>query len=170
LRRDAETNLRGQIAPNDLILSDTFEVTQVIVETYDPPAGQAGNQLKLKLKVEFTARYVADEDMRQLANAALDSSVPVGFEAFEIAAYQPLTDPSTDNAGVSHFELDVSRSLHQTIDELQVLSIVRGLTPAEAIRELAPSLPLRQATDIKLTPSWWPWMPLIPFNISMEVK
>jgi hypothetical protein len=170
LRHDAEQNLRAQIMPNDLLLLDTFEVTEVLEETYDPPAGEAGNQLKLHLKVEFTARYVADEDMRQLANVALDASIPDGFEAFDLAAYKPLTDPSTDNAGISHFELDVSRTLHRTIDERQVISIVRGQTPATAIRELAPTLALRQATDIQMKPSWWPWLPLIPFNISIETK
>lgn len=170
LRRDAETNLRGQIGPNDILLADTFEVIEVLEETYDPPAGQAGAQLKLKLKVEFTARYVSDADMRQLASVALNSSVPQGFESLEVAAYTLLTDPSTDNAGVSHFELDVTRTLNRTIDEMQVLSIIRGETPAAAIRELAPAMPLRQATDIKLKPAWWPWMPLIPFNITMEVK
>jgi hypothetical protein len=120
--------------------------------------------------VEFTASYVAHSDMLQLTKAALDASMPQGFDASDSVAYKPLTDPSTDNAGVSHFELDVSRDLYRKLNETEVLSIVRGLTPAAAIRELAPLLALRQATDIKLRPSWWPWMPLIPFNISLETK
>ncbi len=170
LRRDAEQKIRAQITPGDLLLMDTLEIIQVLDETYSPPPGQGGTQLKLHMKVEFTAAYVAHEDMLQLSNAALDASIPQEFEAFDSAAYKPLTDPSTDNAGVSHFELDVSRTLHRTMNETQVLSIVRGMTPADAIRELAPLLSLRQATDIKLTPVWWPWLPLIPFNISVETQ
>jgi hypothetical protein len=170
LRRDAEEDLRAQIMPSDLLLMDTLEIVEVLEETYDPPPGQAGNQLNLHMKVEFSAQYVSHEDMLQLSNAALDASIPQGFEAFGPAAYKLLTDPSMDNAGVSHFELDVSRTLYRTMNETEVLSIISGMTPAEAIRELAPLLSLRQATDIKLTPAWWPWLPLIPFNISVETQ
>jgi hypothetical protein len=170
LRRDAETNFRSQIASADLLLVDTFEVAQVIEETYDPPAGQAGTQLKLKMKVEFTARYVSAEDMAQVSNAAMDSSIPDGFETSDIAAYTPLTDPSTDNAGVSHFELDVSRTLHRKTDDARILSIVRGLRPVTAIAELTSTESMRQPPEIVMKPSWWPWLPLIPFNISVEAK
>ncbi len=170
LRRDAETNFRNQIAPGDLLLMDTFEVVQVIEETYDPPAGQAGNQLKLKMKVEFSARYVLAEDMAQVSNVAMDSSIPEGFEKSDAAAYSPLTEPSTDNSGVSHFELDVSRMLHKKVDDTLVLSLVRGLRPSSALAELTAALSMRQPPEITLRPSWWPWMPLIPFNISVETK
>jgi hypothetical protein len=170
LHGDAEANFRSQMASGDLLLMDTFEVAQVIEETYDPPAGQAGMQLKLKMKVEFTARYVSADDMAQVSNAAMNSSIPDGYETSDIAAYTPLTDPSTDNAGVSHFELDVSRTLHRKMDDAQILSIVRGLRPATAIAELTSTWSMRQPPEIVMKPSWWPWVPLIPFNISVEAQ
>jgi hypothetical protein len=170
LRREAEGKFCAEIASSDLLLMDSFEVTQVVEETFDPPAGQPGKQLTLKLAVEFTAQYVSAEDMQQVSTAALDASIPEGFEAFDAVVYKPLTDPSTDNAGVSHFELDVSRTLHRKLDEVQIISLVRGGDPASAISLLTSTLPMRRPPEISLTPSWWPWMPLVPFNISIESK
>jgi hypothetical protein len=170
LRRDAESKLRAQISPSDIFLSDTFEVLQVIEEAYDPPVGEAGKTLVLKMQVEFSARYVSAEDLKQLSLSTLDLAVPDEFQPFGAALFKPLTEPSTDTSGITHFEIDVSRTLLREIDETRVFPVVRGRGPSSIEDDLLADLSLRQQPDIALTPSWWPWMPLIPFNISVEVK
>ena len=170
LRRDAETKLRAQIAPADLLLLDTFEVVQIIEENFTPPAGQPGKTLVLNMQVEFSARYVSDDDLKELSLSTLNASVENGFEATALPIYKVITDPSTDNSGVSHFELEVTRTLLRQVDEMQVFSIVRGHKPESIKDELASKLSLRQKPEITITPSWWPWLPLIPFNISVEVQ
>ena len=84
--------------------------------------------------------------------------------------YKVITDPSTDNSGISHFELQVTRTLLRQVDEMQVFSIVRGQEPQAVQSQLVSSLALRQQPEMSITPVWWPWLPLIPFNISVEVQ
>lgn len=170
LRRDAESKLRAQISASDILLLDTFEISQIIEETYDPPEGQAGKTLSLKMQVEYAARFVSAEDLKQLSLATLDLSIPDGFEPFDAVLFKPLTEPSTDTSGTTHFELDVTRSLLRRTDEVQVFSMVRGRKPELIKNVLMTDLSLRQRPEIALSPAWWPWMPLIPFNISMEIK
>ncbi len=170
LRRDAESKLRAQISPSDIFLPDTFEVLQVIEETYDPPVGEAGKTLTLKMQAESSARYVSAEDLKQLSLSTLDLSIPDGFQPSAAILFKPLTEPSTDTSRVTHFELDVSRTLLREMDESQVFAVVRGRVPASIKDDLMTTLSLRQQPDISLAPSWWPWMPLIPFNISVETK
>jgi hypothetical protein len=170
LRRDAESKLRAQISPSDLFLADTFDVVKIIDETYDPPAGQAGKTLVLKMQAEYSARYVSAEDLKALSLAAFDLSIPNGFEAFDTATFKTITDPSTDTSGITHFELDVKRTLLRKEDDARVFSIARGHRPDAIKDDLTAGLSLRQPADIRLTPSWWPWMPLIPLNISVETK
>jgi hypothetical protein len=122
------------------------------------------------MEVEFSARYVLDDDLSQLSLSTLNASVENGFEATALPAYKVITDPSTDNSGISHFELEVTRTLFREVDEMRVFSIVRGHKPQSLQDELVSRLALRQEPDIAVTPSWWPWLPLIPFNISVEVK
>jgi hypothetical protein len=170
LRRGAESKLRGQISASDILLMDTFELSQIIEETYDPPEGQAGKTLSLKMQVEYAARFVSDKDLRQLAGSTVDLSIPNGFEPLDPATYKPITDPSTDTSGLTHFELEVKRTLIRKVNAARVFSIVRGQR-AEAIKDdLLAGLSLRSAPDIIVTPSWWPWLPLIPFNISIETR
>ncbi len=170
LRRDAETKLRAQIDPADLLLMDTFEVTKIIEEKFTPPAGQPGKTLDLNMQVEFSSRYVSDDDLKELSLSTLNSSVENGFAPQALPAYKIVGDPSTDNSGISHFDLGVTRTLLHEVDAMQVFSIVRGQKPESIKDELVSRLSLRQEPKISVTPSWWRWLPLIPFNISVETK
>ena len=170
LRRDAETKLRAQIAPADILLMDTFEVTEIIEEKFTPPAGQSGKTLDLNMQVEFSSRYVSDDDLKELSLSTLNSSVENGFTPQALPAYKIIADPSTDNSGVSYFDLEVTRTLLRQLDEMQVFSIVRGQRPESIKDELVSKLSLRQEPKIVITPSWWQWLPLIPFNISVETR
>ena len=170
LRREAESKLRAQISSADLLLPDTFEASRVIEETYSPPEGEAGKTLNLKMQVEFFARYVSETDLRQLSLAALNASITEGFEPAGPPLFKPRIEPLTDSSGVTHFDLEVTRTLLRRADEMTVFSMVRGSEPQLVGDELTSALSLRQEPEVLLTPTWWPWMPLIPFNITIETK
>ena len=170
LRRDAESRLRAQIASDDIMLLDTFEITQIIEENFTPPAGQPGKTLALTMQAQFSTRYISANDLSQLSLSTLNASAENGFEATTSPVYKVITDPTTDNSGVTHFELEVTRTLLRQVDEMQVFSIVRGHKPELIKDELVSKLSLRQPPGISITPAWWPWLPLIPFNISVEVR
>lgn len=170
LLRDAEVRLLAQIAPADLLLADTLEVIKVTEENFVPAAGQPGKTLTLIMQVEFSARYVLADDLDQLTSDTLDTSIPNGFTPYRAASLKALTKPLTDKEGVTHFELEATRTLLRHVDTLQVYSIVRGRQLKTVKNELTSTLLLRDDPVIELVPRWWPWLPLIPFNISMEIK
>jgi hypothetical protein len=170
LRREAETKMRAQIASDDVLLPDTFEVSNIAEENFEPVAGQPGKTLSLNMQVEFSARYISAKDLNQLALAALGSSAPNGFAAMGEAKFKTRGKPETDSTGITHFEIEVTRALIRQVDTLKVFSLARGGDPAAVKNALSKKLSLRQPPEITLAPSWWKWMPLIPFNVSVEVK
>ncbi len=170
LRRAAETKLQAQMAPADLLLLDTVEVVQIMEETFFPPVGQPGKTASLTMKVEFSARYAVGDDLNTLSLSTLNASVEEGFAQTALPAYQIISTPVTDTSGVTHFELEVTRTLLRQVDSMQVFSIVRGYKPESMTDELVSKLSLRQAPEIIITPFWWKWLPLIPFNISVNIQ
>jgi hypothetical protein len=170
LLRDAEIKLREQLASNDLLLPDTIEAVKSIEGTFTPSGGEPGKQLTLKMRVEFSGRYVSGRDLNELSLLMFNASTEDGFAASALPSYKVIGDPSTDSTGVSHFDLEVSHSLFRQVDEMQVFSLVRGQKPQEAQTMLTSALSLRQKPEIAVVPSWYPWLPLIPFNISVEVR
>ena len=170
LRRDAESELRAKIALADLLLLDTFEVVKIVEESFEPAEGQPGKTLTLNMQIEFSAQYVADDELKTLSLSTLNSSAEDGFEAAGFPTYKIIKEPSTDASGVSHFELEVTRTLLRQVNTMEVFSIVRGHQLRSAQEELTAVLALRKTPTINVTPSWWQWLPLIPYNFAVEVK
>lgn len=172
LRRSAEMQMRAQIEVEDLLLLDTIEITETLREEFLPPDGQAGTMLALKMQVEYSARYISHADLNQLAVSTLSAggAIPQGFSPFGEVTFKPLSDPITDSIGVTHFELEAAQVTLRDIDEVKVFSIIRGHDPARAQTELMNAFALRDDPQITIRPAWWKWLPLIPFNISVEVK
>jgi len=170
MQREAESKLRAIIMPTDLLLPDTIEIVKIVKEDFEPPVGKPGNTLTLSMQIEFSARYVSGDDLKELSLSALNASIEPGFDTTALPVYKIVAEPSTDSSGTSHFELEVTRTLLRQVNQMQVFSIVRGYKPELIKEELASKLSLRQQPEITITPSWWPWLPLTPFNISVEIK
>ena len=152
------------------MLLDTFEVVKIVEESFEPAEGQPGKTLTLNMQIEFSAQYVADDELKTLSLSTLNSSAEDGFEAAGFPTYKIIKEPSTDASGVSHFELEVTRTLLRQVNTMEVFSIVRGHQLRSAQEELTAVLALRKTPTINVTPSWWPWLPLIPYNFSVEMR
>jgi hypothetical protein len=169
LQGQAQKQISDSIDTKDLLLANTLKMGEVLEEIYDPSAGQPGSLLRLTMRIEYSAQYIAADDLRQLAESTLNASVPPGFiPAVDTLTFHPVGTPVLDESGASHFDLQVERLVLHGINQLQVTSLVRGLSPEEAVRFLQGELPLAKEPEVELSPSWWPWLPLIPFRI--EVK
>ncbi len=168
LKHQAQTQITQSIGPKDLLLVDTLKAGQTMDEVYDPPAGQAGNLLKLTMRVDFTAEYVKADDLAQLAEAMLNASKAKDFAPAEGSlTFAVAGTPSIDDSGLAHFDLQVGRKLVHELDLSQANAMTRGQAPWEAANTLQARLPLAARPEIKISPSWWPWMPLIPFRITV---
>jgi hypothetical protein len=169
LQAQAQKQVVNEIGAKNISLGNTLKISQVLEETYDPPAGGAGLLLTLTMRVEFSAQYVKNADLIQLAETALNASQPSGFSAEpDTLRFNVSGTPTFNQSGASHFDLQVQRTLLREIDPRQVNALARGLSPQAATQVLMSKLPLEKSPEIDLSPSWWPWMPLIPFRISVS--
>jgi hypothetical protein len=170
LRQEAATQIRTGLATGDLLLTDTLDASTIIEETFSPEIEQPGKQLTLKMQVEYTARYISADDLNHLTSATLDAGRTAGFAASLEPVYEPVQQPVTDGQGVTSFTLKTTRTLYREIEFAEVFALIRGLRTEIAEDVLTEGLPLRKPAEIKLTPNWWPWMPLVPFNVSVVSK
>jgi hypothetical protein len=166
LKAQAQSHVRDSIGSDDWLLDGTLKVSTVNEQTYDPPPGKPGNLLKLTLQAEFSAQYLKAGDLQQLVDATLDSSKPQGFLPVAETTSAVLTGtPRANAAGASSFQIHISRKVVRDINLMHASAIVRGKSPAAASRLLQAELPLASAPEIKLSPPWWPWLPLVPFRV-----
>jgi hypothetical protein len=123
------------------------------------------------MQVEFSALYASASDLTELAALALNASLPAGFHAAsEALTVEPVTKPVVSGSDSTRWTIRAERRIVQQINDVQVTQMIQGLGSERAEALLKQSLPLEGSPEIQLSPSWWPWMPIVPFRISVVVQ
>jgi len=170
LHAQAEAQLLEELEAQDVLLPGGIELASIDDERYEPASGQPGSVLSLEMTATFAATLVQGADLQRLAAMALNGAIPPGYDARPESMSFAVEPGATDSTGgPARLELRAARSVSRHIDPLEANVMVRGATPEDAVARLASRLPLAAPPVIKLTPSWWPWLPLIPFRIEVVV-
>jgi hypothetical protein len=168
LEKRARENLGKELKSGDLLFDKTLTVTQTFSEKYDPPAGAAGTKLTLTMQVEFSVQYVSASDLTELATLAMNAALPSGFHAAPGAVtVKPVTNPFFAADKSLHWTMRAERQIAQSFDEAQITQWVLGNGVKKAQSNLDKNLPSTSTPKIQLSPSWWPWVPLVPFRIEV---
>ena len=173
LKNDARAQLADQMKSNDVRFDETFAVAQILSEVYDPPAGAAGTKLTLTMQVEFSTLYASAQDLTELAALALNASLPSGFRSIADAdtlTVKSVTKPILNEDGSTHWTVRAERRIVQQINNTQVTQLIQGIRSQRVKTLLEKDLPLEGSPQITLSPSWWPWVPIVPFRISVVTE
>jgi hypothetical protein len=143
-------------------------MTQVLEQVYDPAEDQPAGQLTLSLRVEYRAFMASNADLRSLTGVLLDANLPEGYiPQAETLAVDALTPPVLEKGGMIRWDLSASRRLTARIKPDQAIQLILGVDPQAASRRLSGSYPLKEQPAIRLVPSWWPRLPILPFRITI---
>jgi hypothetical protein len=171
LAAEARELLAKELAPGDLLFEKTLAVSQTLSEEYDPPPGASGRNLTLTMQVEYSVQYADASDLSELASLALNASLPAGFSAGPGAVtVTPVSDPSIYRDGSARWTMRAERQIVQRIDPSQVTRMIQGFGAWNVESQLERNLPLAGAPQVELSPTWWPWMPIVPFRISVVTR
>lgn len=166
----AEEQIRASLSDGDLLIEDTLDIQEIQREEFTPPPGKTAATLTFSVQAEFVARYILAADLKGLASSSVMASISQGFSPSGEMVFNLLDEPVTDTAGVTSFRLQASQTTLRDIDLMQVYNLMRGRNPQIAATTMQEALSLQNEPQVVVTPSWWPWLPLIPFNISVEIK
>ncbi|MFZ5883209.1 MAG: baseplate J/gp47 family protein [Chloroflexota bacterium] len=169
LEADALARLRDELAPGDVPFEQTFALVGILSEASDPPPGTAASQLTLTLQAEYSMRYASASDLTELGLLALNASLPSGFfPATETVTVDSVSVPRLQEDGSVRWKVRAKRNIVQQVDAAQVTRLVMGLSVSEAQSLLSRTLPVQSEPKLTLTPSWWRWVPIVPFRIEVR--
>jgi hypothetical protein len=170
---DAREQFADELASGDVLFDDTFTLSQILSEEYDPPAGAAGATLTLTMQAEYSIQYASASDLTELASLALNASLPSGFSpapASDELTVDLVTTPSALANDSVQWTIRAEREITQHIDTAQVTQMILGLDSDSAQKELDENLPLTSSPKITFTPSWWRWVPVVPFRVMVVAE
>jgi hypothetical protein len=169
IRVGCSTNIPQILTNGDVYFPDTLDVSQVLSETYFPAEDQSADTLSLTMQVQCQAQYAGQTDLNALSRMSLDATLPEGYTpTSNELTMVPSSTPLTGADGVTHWKMQVQRLVRARLDPLNVVQLSVGRKPAEAVVQLKKSLSLAESPVIQIKPTWWPWMPLIPFRITIS--
>ncbi|HEX6033884.1 MAG TPA: baseplate J/gp47 family protein [Anaerolineales bacterium] len=171
LEMDARAQLAEELGAGDILFEDSFTTSQILSEVYEPPAGAAGTKLTVTMQVEFSTLYADGSDLTELASLALSASLPSGFRpASDELTLEPMTKPIMNDDGFTRWTIRAERRIVRQINPAQVTQMIQGTGSRRASLLLEENLPLERAPEIHLSPPWWPWVPIVPFRISVVTE
>jgi len=160
-----------ELNSGDLLFEKTIIMTQILSEKYDPPPGAVGSRLTLSMQVEFIGQYASASDITKLGVLAMNASIPTDFQALSDAVtVTPLSEPFLDSDGVLRWNMRAEREISEVFDKAQVIRLVQGMGVNQAQVNLTDNLPEESDPKLRLTPSFWKWVPLLPFRIDVMTQ
>lgn len=166
LERTALQELTSALEANDLIIPDSLQIVSILEENYQPAEDQPADHLELNLRLEFQALFISNQDLVQLAQMVLDSNLPAGFmKTSDTVDLEQITIPMLDDNGNLRWSIQAKREIQAIVKEPQAIQIVLGQTPQNAQYMLKTYLPIEAPIQMRLSPEWWPRLPILPFRI-----
>ncbi len=173
LQQTALNEMKDELGQGGMPISATLTLSNTLEKTYDPvplsaTSSPPSDRLALTLRLEFRLMVVDGEDVSAIANGILDAILPAGFSAqpgtlkIEHGESLPSKQPQ-----VWRWQVQAQRSLVARYDERQVIQIAAGKSQAQAMLDLYKGLKLAKLPSIRMFPTWWTRLPILPFRMSI---
>jgi hypothetical protein len=168
LSSNALQEMRGNLDPGDILLSDSPTLVRVVSESYTPRDLQPASELELILRLDFKIPYTAAEDVDDFARSILDANLPEGFQAvptsMEVAQ---VTTPKLEDGVTKPWKIMLSRAIQSDPSPQEAASLALGHRPELASQLLMENLSISSAPRFETSPSWWPVIPFVPIRIEV---
>jgi hypothetical protein len=166
LRSTASVEIDSSLGEDDLLLSSTPILNQVLEETFDPAESQPADQLGLMMRVEYIALVVSGHDLETVSLSVLEANRSEEYHPLtETLVVSQLSAPVIQNLEEATWQIKATWQLRANINEDQAINLALGLPPEDAAQRLSANMGLASPARIKLTPYWWPRLPVLPFRI-----
>jgi len=171
LQQTAIGRIEDQLKPGEFLISDSITVTQVIAETYDQAVGEPANVLHLALRLAVTGIIVKEEDVRLVAQTALNGQVPAGSALIPEATHFERSPTATlDDVGRAHFTITAAGASVPFIDREAIRRSIRGQSVAVARIRVQSAASLAGPPQIDVRPRWYGRLPWMDFRIEVIVQ
>ena len=78
--------------------------------------------------------------------------------------------PVLDEDNSAHWQLRAERQIIQSVNSAQITTLIRGMNIDEARSRLDESFAWESEPVISMFPSWWRWIPLLPFRMEVVTE
>lgn len=150
---------------------ESLSVVLVHTETFSGFVGEPADTLQLDMRVTVQGIAVDERLARQVVYAELADKVGAGYQiGTGTLAFRRGEVLGVDNDRRVTLLMYGAGDVSAAVDHSYVEAIVRGKSVQAAAAALEQGLPLASTPEIEPWPSFWPWMPVIPQRITIDIQ
>ena len=162
----AKQELKNQLRDGDQLLSETPSKNRILEQSYSPEENIPGDQLELNLRLEFQFYIASKENLYQFASKVADAKLEENQQAItNTLTIIAETTPKLLDENNAEWQIHITRLVWNRIDENAIAIQAIAKKPHELSDTLYQTLSLKEPPYIYIEPSWWPWMPVLPYRI-----
>jgi Baseplate J-like protein len=170
LQKIALDKIKATLITGQSVIPASLTKKNILKETREPPEGKPSDRLKLTLQIEFTAWTYSDENVQSAVRVALDASRPSDQVVVPDSLFiTPLGEP-TLTLDTARWQVQAVQKVRPVYSPESVTRLITGKKPDQAKSILLNQLKLIAPAQITISPSWWPYLPFLPFRIQVEGK
>ncbi len=167
LQQDALAQMQAGLEQGFTLLKTGLRQRAVLQETRQPEAGQPGERLLLKMRVEYTTWTVSEQDTRHMAETVLNAGLPGGFlDVPGSLEMQNLSEPQPEGDRI-HWQIHAARRIYHPVDPAGIARSIAGRSPNQASQLLRQQISLQSDPVIQITPGWWRRLPFLTLRIQV---
>ena len=166
LEESARMDMERVLGESSILIADSLEVVEIILEQQEPAIGEPGDLLTLNVQVEFSAHYVERADLERAAQFALDAGLTKGYSADDAS----LELVSVRQMNAREWQVVAERKIRPNWQRETMIRSLLGAKPEDVGVILMDKYPLDSAPVVRLRPQWWPRLPYLPLRIQLEAE
>lgn len=171
LTETAVNNLEAFYGEDLIIISESMKVDQIVEDRRQPEVNNPADRAKLSLVVDFSGLAVSRADLIAAAAPSMDAALAKGKTADpDSYSFESLSAPEILSNGRIAWNVQISREVVQNVEYEGLEMLVRGREISDARQIIRTSLDLDRNPEIRISPSWWPRLPLLPYRIEVFSK
>ncbi len=170
LRAQAIQQARQRLREGDLIFPETLQLVEILEDQAQPAAETYPSRLHLRLRVRYRLWTLPAEALRTVLESRLNASLSAeDIPQMDSLRYHLLRVEveNSEEPRRLRFSLEAQRRLLARLDALQIFATLRGKPSSQAIQALR-SLPLAEPPRLEIWPPFWPWVPLLPIQMTIH--
>ena len=171
LEQTAREEIIAQLKNNDRLLTPKPASKRLLESAFIPVDNSPADQITLKTRIEYQFLIITSEDIQAFAQIVTTANIPAGYtlvpNTFELTG---ISVSSSDKTGLFLGRLSFRQLLQAQIEPQQVVNLIQALPIQVTVQKMNANLPLSRPAIIKMSPTWWPKMPLLPIRIRVEIQ
>jgi hypothetical protein len=170
LKSKAKIQIQNSLTPDEIFLSGTLNISEILIEDYFPAGDTPTDDLSLSIRAKVTSIIIPKKNLAANSKPYLDILLPEKYYASSDISIDNIEVKKVNPDGSINAILKASRIIKMVINMDEIKALSSGRPKNEVIQVLEQQYHQNASGVITIHPGWIQDLPRIPLRINVKVE